>query len=207
IFQFALFLGVGLLLYKFYNGIALSDPQAPFHKPDEIFPYFIIHSLPVGIKGLIVAGLFAAAMSTLAGSMSSLSGSAMFDLYKPLAGRDISPQKELIVSRIFTIVSGIILVLVAFLFIELAQSVVEIALGIASITYGGLLGTFLLGLLSRKVGEKGAIIGFSAGILSMLVVSLVPILMSQPPLIHWTWYVLLGSGITMLVGNFFQVNS
>ena len=204
IFQFALFLGVGLLLYKFYNGIALTDPQAPFHKPDEIFPYFIIHALPAGLKGLIVAGLFAAAMSTLAGSMSSLSGSAMFDLYKPLSGKDISPQKELLVSRIFTVIAGLILVLVAFLFIELAQSVVEIALGIASITYGGLLGTFLLGLLSKKVNEKSAILGFSAGILSMLAVSLVPILMNRPPLIHWTWYVLLGSGITVAVGSLFK---
>ncbi len=207
IFQFALFLGVGLLLYKFYNGIALTDPQAPFHKPDEIFPYFIIHALPAGLKGLIVAGLFAAAMSTLAGSMSSLSGSAMFDLYKPLSGKDISPQKELLVSRIFTVIAGLILVLVAFLFIELAQSVVEIALGIASITYGGLLGTFLLGLLSKKVNEKSAILGFSAGILSMLAVSLVPILMNQPPLIHWTWYVLLGSGITVAVGSLFKFSA
>ncbi|HGY55768.1 MAG TPA: sodium:solute symporter [Caldithrix abyssi] len=207
IFQFALFLGVGLLLYKFYNGIALTDPQAPFHKPDEIFPYFIIHALPAGLKGLIVAGLFAAAMSTLAGSMSSLSGSAMFDLYKPLTGKDISPQKELLVSRIFTVIAGLILVLVAFLFIELAQSVVEIALGIASITYGGLLGTFLLGLLSKKVNEKSAILGFSAGILSMLAVSLVPILVNQPPLIHWTWYVLLGSGITVAVGSLFKFSA
>lgn len=200
IFQFALFLVVGLLLYAFYHGMAITDPSAPFHKPDEIFPYFIIHNLPFGIKGLIIAGLFAAAMSTLAGSMSSLSGSAMMDLFKPISKRELSHQQELRISRIFTILAGAILTLVALLFITLSQSVVEIALGIASITYGGLLGVFLLGLLSKKVQETAAIIGFVAGLIAMLSVSITPILMGRAPFVHWTWYVLIGSVVTIGVG-------
>ena len=203
-FQFILFMGVGLLLYKFFNGIAISDPAAPFHKPDEIFPYYIIHYLPMGIKGLIVAGLFAAAMSTLAGSMSSLSSSAMFDLYRPIFGKNKPAKNELFVSRVFTIAAGMVLILVAFLFISMSHSVVEIALGIASITYGGLLGVFLLGLFFKRVTETGALVGFTAGIIAMLLVSLPPIILGQPPYVHWTWFVLIGSTITILVGNFFR---
>ncbi len=199
-FQFALFLTVGLLLYAFYHGISITNPAAPFHKPDEIFPYFIIHNLPVGIKGLIVAGLFAAAMSTLAGSMSSLSGSAMLDLFKPIFKKELNDKQEVFISRIFTIVAATVLILVAFLFISMSQSVVEIALGIASITYGGLLGVFLLGLLSKTVRETPAIIGFIAGLVAMLSVSLTPIILGRPPFVHWTWYVLIGTTVTIGVG-------
>ncbi len=198
--QFALFLIVGLLLFAFYHGIPISSPQAPFHKPDEIFPYFIIHNLPFGIKGIIIAGLFAAAMSTLAGSMSSLSGSAMMDLYKPITKKSLNLKEELAVSRFFTIIAGMILIIVALLFITMSHSVVEIALGIASITYGGLLGVFLLGLVSKTVGQKAAIIGFAAGLIAMLSVSLIPIVLSIPPFVHWTWYVLIGSAVTIIVG-------
>lgn len=202
--QFVLFMTVGLLLYKYFQGISLTAVTSPFHKPDEIFPYFIIHHLPVGVKGLIIAGLFAAAMSTLAGSMSSLSSSAMFDLYIPLSGDKMSADKKLKISRLFTIIAGIVLVFVAFLFITMSHSVVEIALGIASVTYGGLLGVFLLGLLVKSANEKGAIIGFSVGIIAMLAVSLLPILMGNPPFVHWTWYVLLGTSVTMVTGLIFR---
>lgn len=204
VLQFALFLIVGLLLYGYYSGISISDPAAPFTKPDEIFPYFIIHTLPVGIKGVIIAGLFAAAMSTLAGSISSLSSSVMFDLYKPLTKSEIDPQKDLYISRILTISWAVILAVVAFLFIQLQQSVVEIALGIASITYGGLLGTFLLGLFFKKVNQNSAIIGFNLGILTMVLIILIPKILNTAPLVHWTWYVAIGSLATILVGNFCQ---
>lgn len=230
-FQFALFMTVGLLLYAFFDGIALNDPSAPFHKSDEIFPFFIIKYLPEGARGLIVAGLFAAAMSTLAGSMSSLSGSVMFDLYKPLMKEKDNPQKELFISRIITIIAAAILVMAALIFITMNQAVVELALGIASITYGGLLGAFLLGLFSKEVTEKGAIAGFTIGISVMLLVSLLPYIcrmmfyinlvlniylgidisfmrdlgaMSEFSFLHWTWFVLLGSSVTIISGMFFR---
>ncbi|RKY52692.1 MAG: sodium:solute symporter, partial [Candidatus Neomarinimicrobiota bacterium] len=203
IFQFALFLLVGLMLFAFYKGVPVGSEGllVDIDKPDEIFPYFIIHSLPVGIKGIIIAGLLAAAMSTLAGSMSSLSSSAMMDLYKPHFVKSNNEKRELIVSRIFTIFWGVVLSLVAFLFIRVLQSVVEIALGIASITYGGLLGTFLLGALFKKPDERAAIWGFSAGIIAMLSLIVIPFLFGNPPIVHWTWYTLIGCSVTLLVGN------
>jgi Na+/proline symporter len=206
-FQFTLFLVVGLLLYVFFNGVSLTDPSAPFHKADEIFPFFIIHYLPVGIKGIIIAGLFAAAMSTLAGSISSLSSSAMLDLYKPYFAREENHNHDLKISRILTILWAVILTIVAFLFIQVQQSVVEIALGIASITYGGLLGTFLLGRFFKQIKEPGAIAGFTAGIGIMLLIILIPKLLGSTALVHWTWFVAIGSSVCIIVGNLWPVEN
>jgi SSS family transporter len=203
--QFALFLIVGLMLFVFFNGISLDDPAAPFHKADEIFPYFIIHFLPAGVKGIIISGLFAAAMSTLAGSISSLSSSAMLDLYKPFFAKEENSVRDLRVSRILTVFWTLILTVVAFMFIRVQQSVIEIALGIASITYGGLLGTFLLGRFFRKVKEPAAIIGFSTAILAMLLIILIPKLLGITAIVHWTWFVAIGTTVCIIVGNLWQV--
>jgi SSS family solute:Na+ symporter len=194
-------LAVGLLLYLFFDGISIQDPSAPFHKADEIFPYYILHYLPEGFKGLIIAGLFAAAISTLAGSMTSLSGSAMLDLYKPLFGKNLDNRQEVKISRIFTVIAAVILIMVAFLFIQVQQSVVEIALGIASITYGGLLGTFLLGLFDKKINQRGAILGLTSGLVIMILLITIPKITGTPDLVHWTWYVAIGSIVTIIVGK------
>jgi len=201
ILQFTLFLFVGLMLYAFFKGVPVGSETAPFTKADEIFPFFIIYYLPTGIRGLIIAGLFAAAMSTLAGSMSSLSSSAMMDLYKPIFGKKSTEKNDLFVSRLLTIFWGIVLTIVSFLFIRVLKSVVEIALGISSITYGGLLGTFLLGALFKKTNQKSALWGFSAGILSMVLLIIVPFLFGTKPIVHWTWYVLIGASTTIIIGN------
>jgi len=197
--QFALFLVIGLLLFAYYKGIAITDPKALFHKPDEIFPLYIIQQMPTGVKGLIIAGLFAAAMSTLAGSMSSLAGSTIMDLFRDKM-KALTAGQQLAWSRRYTVLAAGILILVALSFISLNHSVVEVALGIASITYGGLLGTFLLGRFVKSADEKSAIIGFSSGILVMLFVSLYPLISGKPAFMHWTWFVLLGTSVTMIVG-------
>jgi len=203
IFQFALFLVVGVLLYVFFQlkGVDMASASAPFHKADEIFPYFIINYMPTGVKGFIIAGLFAAAMSTLAGSMSSLSSSAMMVLYKPYFGKNSTDKQDLWVSRMLTIFWAIVLSCVALLFINVLSSVVEIALGIASITYGGLLGTFLLGVLFKGPKQSSAIVGFSAGIAVMLAIILIPMAFGKPALVNWTWYTLIGTSVTLIVGN------
>jgi len=191
IIQFAIFLFVGLALYAYYGTGDLST--LGISKSDEIFPLFIIHKLPVGISGIIIAGLFAAALSTLAGSMSALASSTMLDLYKPFSG--INDQvKELKISRYFTIFWAIMLVGSAFFFMESSQTVVELALSIASFTYGGLLGTFILGLVNKKATQEDALAGFTGGIFIMItVISL--------QLVAWTWYTLVGVFATVLIGS------
>jgi SSS family transporter len=187
VFQFAFFLILGILLYAYYGSLDIRS--------DEIFPKFIIEVLPAGISGIIIAGLLAAAMSTLAGSMSSLSSSAMMDIFIPFFGKNISENNKLIISRILTIVFAVLLILFALFFIKSSKAVVEVALSIASFTYGGLLGVFLLGLIYKKVQEKEAMIGFIAGITVMvLIISL--------ELVAWTWFTLAGVITTVFVGSF-----
>jgi SSS family transporter len=186
IIQFTIFLLVGVMLYAFYGKLDV--------KSDEIFPMFIINVLPPGISGIIVAGLFAAAMSTLAGSMTSLASSTMNDLYIPFFGKNLDDHKQLKISRMFTIFWAGMLVISAILFMESSRAVVEIALSIASFTYGGLLGTFLLGILNKKAKQEDALAGFVAGIFIMIsVISL--------KLVAWTWYTIIGVIATLIIGS------
>lgn len=185
ILQFALFLIVGVALYAFYGKMNM--------KADEIFPKFIIENLPVGVSGFVIAGLFAAAMSTLAGSISSLSSSTMLDLYKPFS-KSNNDKKDLKISRMFTLMWAVLLVFAAIFFMNSSQVVVELALSIASFTYGGLLGTFLLGLFVKKAKQEDALAGFVSGIFIMIaVISL--------KLVAWTWFTLIGVVTTLLIGS------
>ena len=191
IIQFAIFLFAGLALYAYYGTYELNT--LGISKSDEIFPLFIINKLPVGISGIIIAGLFAAALSTLAGSMSALASSTMLDLYKPFSGIN-DTIKELKISRYFTIMWAVLLVGSAFFFMSSSQTVVELALSIASFTYGGLLGTFILGLINKKATQEDALAGFIGGIFIMItVISL--------QLVAWTWYTLVGVIATVGIGS------
>jgi SSS family transporter len=186
IFQFIVFLILGVMLYAYYGETG--------YKSDEIFPLFIINELPVGLTGIIIAGLFAAAMSTLAGSMSSLASSTMMDLYLPFKGAGLDESKKLRVSRLFTIMWAFMLVGSAVFFMESPKAVVELALSIASFTYGGLLGTFLLGLINKNSTQEDALAGFVAGIFIMITVIALN-------LVAWTWFTLVGVITTLLVGS------
>jgi len=185
VFQFAVFLLVGVALFAYYGPLEL--------KSDEIFPKFIIEELPSPFSGIIIAGLFAAAMSTLAGSISSLSSSTMLDLYNPFS-KNRDKTNDLQLSRLFTVMWAILLVLSALFFMNTPQTVVELALSIASFTYGGLLGTFMLGLFVKKAREEDALAGFTSGIFLMIAVI-------STDLVAWTWYTLIGVLATILIGT------
>jgi Na+/proline symporter len=174
------------MLYIFFNGEVM--------KSDEVFPKFIIHYMPTGISGFIIAGLLAAAMSTLSGSISALSSTLVGDIYKPYWGKNKSEEQMLGVSRIVALLWAGILILSAFLFMNSNKAVVELGLSIASFTYGGLLGTFLLGIFFKKMKQKDAIIGFAAGIIGMVFV----IYFTK---IAWTWYTLIGVIFTIVTAN------
>ena len=189
IFQFALFLIVGVLLYAYYGPLNI--------KSDEIFPKFIIEVLPSGVKGIIIAGLFAAALSTLAGSITSLSSSVMLDLYIPLK-KSIDEKKNLLYSKLLTIFWAVMLIFSAFIFMESSKAVVEVALSIASFTYGGLLGTFLLGLSNKKIQQNHAIAGFISAIVIMSFIIFFKV-------VAWTWFILIGVFVTLFVGNILEM--
>jgi SSS family transporter len=190
-FQFFIFLLLGIMLYAYYGGA--NYQELGLTRADGIFPKFIVEEMPIGFSGLIVAALFAAAMSTLSSSLSSLSSAAVLDIYIPLAGEGKTEAQLLKTSRFVTLMWGIILIGIAITFIGLKGTVVEIALGIASYTYGGLLGVFLLGLLLKKISQRDAIIGFISALVVMTVVI-------QTVQIAWPLYTIVGSLTTIFVG-------
>ncbi|MBN1153387.1 sodium:solute symporter [candidate division KSB1 bacterium] len=155
VFQFALFLMVGILLYVYYHG-QLIGAEGFIQKSDQLFPKFIVEALPPGLSGIIIAGVFAAAMSTMSGSLNSLASSLMNDIYKPIFGKRNSEKKDLLLSRVFTAMWGLIFIGGAMIFKDRDNPVVELGLAIASFTYGGLLGAFLLGIIFKHVKENAA---------------------------------------------------
>ncbi|MBD3290380.1 sodium/solute symporter [candidate division KSB1 bacterium] len=167
IIQFALFLVVGLLLFAYYGGRFVGQGSSFLTSSDQLFPLFIVEALPPGLSGVIIAGVFAAAMSTLSGSLNSLASSSMLDLYKSYFGKENTPQKDLLISRIFTAIWGVIFIGGAMLFKDQSNPVVELGLGIASFTYGGLLGAFFLGVFFKRVRENAALIAMWSTIFFM----------------------------------------
>jgi len=206
--QFGLFLFIGLMLYVFYGGASLMDLD--LRTTDEIFAKFIVDHMPIGVAGLIVASLFAAAMSSLSSSLNALASSTTYDILKPIFGEFWDDAKELWISRLVTIGWGVLLTGSAFLFTWLQLSgddqpaIVELGLGIASYTYGGLLGIFMLGRLFDHPGKKDAMIGFFSGLIALLFLvegALQQFLPGQGLTIAWPLYTLVGGVIVIAVAN------
>jgi SSS family transporter len=187
--QFLLFLLIGILLYVHD---LYQPPAAAFANPDKIFPHYMIHQLPAGLGGLLVAGVLAAAMSTSSATLNALAASTVLDFSAGGAGRISSPEKNLRRSRRLTLLWGAVLAGLAVL-ARRWGSVLEAGLTIASVTYGAMLGVFLLGRLVPGATARGAISGGVAGLATMLVVKFFT------PL-AWTWYVLVGTLATLAVG-------
>lgn len=189
LFQFALFLFIGVMLYAYYKFFPISGTLA---SNDEIFPKFIVERLPHGISGLVIAAIFAAAMSNLSGSLNSLASTTVLDFYKPLINPNASDEFLLKLSRWLTAAWGVILIMIAFLARNWG-SVFTVGLTIASLVYGTMLGAFLLGVLTKRANSIGVVIGMVASMTAMLFVKFYTNL-------AWTWYVLLGTVICLFVG-------
>lgn len=191
IFQFGLFLLVGTAIWA----AGAADPTM---SGDELFPAFAVRSLPSGLSGLVIAGLLAAAMSTLASSLNSLASASTHDYYAPITGRR-DPRHLLGIGRWATVLWAVVLGGLALAFARSSDTpVVELALSVASITYGSLLGTYILGGVTRSVDQRDAIIAIviaSAAMLTLFVAKPGPF-----AALAWPWYVPLGTLITMGVG-------
>ncbi|HEX6135039.1 MAG TPA: sodium:solute symporter [Longimicrobiales bacterium] len=194
--QFTLFLMVGIGLFAYYGGRA-------FDVPDEIFPRFIVEGLPPGLSGLIVAGILAAMMSTVSSSLNSLASATTHDLYAPLAGRVGNDVQLMRAGRVFTIMWAVILIggALLFQFVRPGTPIVVIALQIASFTYGGLLGGFLLAILSQSADQTDALIGIATAIVVMGIVWAAQQFGAMPRLVDGLWFALIGSIVTVAVGS------
>ena len=187
--QFTLFLLMGAGLWVFYR---VFPPVAAFARTDNVFPTFIVDHMPEGISGLLIAAILAAAMSNLSASLNSLSSTTMVDFY--LRRRpETSDRTRLTLSRVATIIWGVVLFALA-VASRGQGKVLELGLSIASVAYGGLLGVFLLGVLTKRATQTGAIAGMLCGL------ALNVYIWKWVPSIPWTWYVTLGSLTTFSVG-------
>src|SRR3989454_7291531 len=184
LFQFALFLLIGIMLFAYYKVYPLTAPLA---SNDEIFPTFIVTRLPHGVSGLVIAAIFSAAMSNLSGSLNSLSSTTVLDFYRPLVNPRASDAHLLKLSRWLTAAWGVVLIAIA----AMARgwgSVFTTGLTIASLVYGPMLGAFLLGVLTRRTNQTGVMVGMGVSLITMVAVKFF-----TP--VAWTWYVLAGTAV------------
>ena len=186
--QFSLFLLIGSMLYVYYRQF---PPVREFARTDTIFPAFIVSHMPHGVSGLLIAAILAAAMSNLSAALNSLSSTATVDFYARLRPQS-SEQDRMKFSRFAMVFWGVVLFFLA-LVARRGGRVIEIGLSIASVAYGALLGVFLLGVLTRSASERGAMIGMVFGLSLNLY-------LWQFTRISFTWYVVLGSIVTFVVG-------
>ena len=191
--QFALFLTVGLGLWSYYEG--KTPAELGLQTGDEIFPTFIIEALPAGVSGLLLAGIMASAMSTLSSSLSALSSSTMSDLYEKFSSRELTDAQGLRLGRLFTAGWGLVFIGAAALFTGTDNPVVELGLSVAGLTYGGLLGSFFLGLWVRKARQLDAVLGFATAVITVSYLFLF-----EKTLVGFTWYTAIGVVITLVVG-------
>jgi len=182
--QFIGFLFIGVLLFAFYRPDAHG-----FMASDQVFPDFITRHLPTGLAGLVVAAIFAAAMSS---SLNSIAATFVADLYSPVV-RDKGDRHYLNVSRVVTILAGIAQIAVGLAVMGQKRSALDAALLVASLINGPILGVFLLGALKRG-GPWSAFAGMSAGIVLVMFVWL-------GDHAAWPWFTVVGSLTTLAVGS------
>ena len=187
-FQFSLFLLIGAMLYVFYK---MFPPASPFSRTDTIFPTYIVSRLPHALSGLLISAILAAAMSNLSAALNSLSSTTVVDFFAriwPLS----TEARRVQLSRRATIVWALLLFVLALL-ARNGGKVLEMGLSIASVAYGSLLGVFLLGVLTGRASERGAMLGMLCGFGLNLYLWLCTS-------VAFTWYVVFGSVATFLIG-------
>ncbi len=191
--QFIGFLFIGVLLFAFYHphtdpGYATAAATAfPFTGGDRVFPDFITRHLPTGLSGLVVAAIFAAAMSS---SLNAIAATSVNDLYRPFRQK-LSDAHYLKVSHWLTLLWGVVQIGVALLVRNQNRSALDQALSVASLINGPVLGVFLVGVFLKRVSEPPALIGMLASMAAMIYIRF-------GTNIAWTWYVFIGSLITLI---------
>lgn len=208
LFQMALFVSIGVLLFAFFGGRPIDPNSAEaFRSPDEIFPTFIVRHLPSFVSAYLVAGLFSAAMCSESSALNSLASALAHDVVGPLRGREyLEGRKGLVLGRFLTLFWTGLLAILAVGFSQLghAQPAVQVALGLASVTAGGLLGAFLLALYAPRAKQADLMWAVGVSVAFMMALWLaskgwLPLALGRQ--IAWPWYSLIGSTITFGLGS------
>jgi len=191
-----LFYLTGMILWAFYQH--QPDPVAAGHiaKADQILPYFVVHELPKGFPGILIAAIYAASMSTVSAGLNSLASTSLMDLRKPAAGGATEDAAQLRRARGLTIGYGLLVTGLAFV-IGRMGSLIESVNSIIGLVGGPLLGLFLLGMLVPRANTFGAVTGVLTGF--VLLVGLYSVRASWP--LSFMWYACYGCVITLAVGT------
>lgn len=168
-----LFLCIGSSLFAFYEAGASSLPNElqAAAKSDAVFPYFIVHELPVGVTGLLIASIFAAGMSTISTSFNSTATVFLTDFYHRYFRKMASDKDSMKVLYLSSLVISILGIFIAIAMINV-KSALDAWWKMASVFSGGMLGLFLLGVFTKQKNPTGAIIGVITGIVVILWMSL-----------------------------------
>ena len=198
--QFIGFLFIGVLLFAFYapfglEGYATGPATMPFAGGDRVFPDFITQKMPTGLSGLVVAAIFAAALSS---SLNSIAATAVNDIYKPFA-KDRSDKHLMRIAGILTVVVGIVQIAIAVGLKDAGSSALSMALAVASLINGPILGVFLVGAFLKRAGQIHALNGMIVSILVMTYVLSAANGFVPGPVIAWPWFALIGSSVTVIV--------
>lgn len=174
----AVFFFIGTGLFAFYSARPelLGSSVDPIGKPDSVFPHFIVAQLPVGLTGLVIAGIFAAAQSTVSSSINCSATLILCDLYKRYVRPHSTERESMRVLHISTLIIGLAGTAMALAMMQI-RNALDAWWGLASIFSGGMLGLFLLGLLARRAGNRAAAIGVITGVAIIAWMTFSP---------HWT---------------------
>jgi len=186
----AIYLGLGAALFTFYA----QNPGLPVSRPDEILPHFVQQVMPAALRGLMLSAIVLASIDSPLGS---LAASFVTDIYRPLLVRGRPERHYLAVSRMSVVVFGLVLGGLAHAF-SAFSGILWLAFKIAGVTFGSLLGVFLLGLLTRRRIADGANV---AAMIAMALVNLTLLVLSETKVLvfAWSWLVILGTAGTMLL--------
>lgn len=197
--QFAVFMLIGIALAGFFTQIAGPGPLADGHG-DRLFAFFIVNYMPIGLAGLTLAAVFAAAMSTLSSSLNSSATALISDIWVPFHRGEVSQPRQLRAGRIATALFGILQITIATLVgaIGTTESTVFNVLKIAGFASGPVLGLFLLAVLSLRVKQPAALMGFVVGVTGLSIVAVGTDL-------YWPWYAAVGALLTWFSGWLIQL--
>ena len=225
------FLTVGLLLWVRYQ--VHPDPSLP-PEDNEIFAHYIVNEMPVGIRGLIIAGVFATMMGSTSAALNALATSFIKDFYQPYIRPTATDRQAVRAARWATSVFGILMIAVAtvsaYTVMHTNITIIPLALGILGYTYGALLGVFLLGVLTRTRGnDRTNVLAMIIGILAVLVLCKIAVPLWETtgsagevvkhafrfgillpawwPAIAWPYFVFIGSTVTFLLGVLFPTGA
>ncbi|MEK7731971.1 MAG: hypothetical protein AAB363_08965, partial [Planctomycetota bacterium] len=180
-------------------------PDHIMDRHELILPYFIAHGLPrnVGLQGLMVAAIFAAAMGSLSSAIGALASTAVTDIYRPLVRAQRSEAHYLRVARAFTVFFGLVLIFVALAFQRAEESLLWAVFKWVGLVFGGMLGVFVLGVTTKRRGRDGVNALAMLSSVGVLVALKIYQDATEAVYIAWPWWIVIGTVWTYALGALF----